>query len=171
MTIHVAADREDLCRRCGVSCHVAVPVRDGRTVVVPHLHCRFLAPTVHTDDATPAPGTPGGFGCTVYSDRFAQAPWCHTADDAAPQGFLADDCPYGTPPGMGKQRLPTGELNRLWPEILRRLRVWGVPAYIAPEPFLAEVARREGGRWRLDPWPGGIPGDERLRLVRSWEQP
>ena len=136
-------------------------------MVVPQLHCCFLKPT----DPDRRPGDAGGFGCTVYDRRFTMAPWCHTADDAGPQGFLADDCPYGTPPGEGKRRVSPEELDRLWPEILRRLRVWGVPAYVDREAFVAEVARREGGRWRLDPWLGGSPGDERLRLVRSWEVP
>lgn len=144
-------DHEAKCRRCGVSCHVAVPVR-GRNIVVPGLRCRFLEP-----DGT-------GFVCTVYADRFARAPWCHHAEVAAPLGFLADDCPYGTPEGYGKIRLPDDAFDTLWPDILRKLRNWGVPSYIHTDALLAEVSRREGGAWRLEPWPGD---DERLRLLRG----
>ncbi len=142
---------EDKCRRCGVSCHIAIPVRD-RHIVVPGMHCKFLAE-----------GTDGKFGCTVYADRFTQAPWCHHADVAAPLGYMADDCPYGTPAGMGKTRLSAVEFERTWPEILRKLRFWGVPIFTHEAALLAEVTRREGGQWRLEPWPGD---EERLRLVR-----
>jgi hypothetical protein len=149
----VAADdiNEDKCRRCGISCHVAVPCRD-RLVVVPGLHCKFLS---QEDD--------GRFGCTVYADRYAQAPWCHSAAEAAPLGYLADDCPYGTPAGMGKIRLPDAEFDTVWPELLRKLRFWGLPIHVSEAALLAEVVRREGGTWRLEPWPGDA---ERVRLIR-----
>ena len=64
------AAHEDKCRRCGNSCHVAVPIGE-RAIVVPGLHCRYLV-----EDA------PGHFGCSVYAERFAKAPWCHHADGA-----------------------------------------------------------------------------------------
>ena len=44
---------EDKCRRCGASCHIAIPVRD-RHIVVPGVHCRFLSE-----------GSDGKFGCTA----------------------------------------------------------------------------------------------------------
>ena len=143
-------DHEARCRRCGVSCHVAVPTDRSGAVAVPGLHCMYLR----------AEGD-GKFGCSVYLDRFARAPWCHHADVAAPLGYLAHDCPYGTPPGLGKIALPEAEFAAVWPEILRKLRSWGVPAYIDRAALLAEVARRTGRRWLLEPWPGD---DERLRL-------
>jgi hypothetical protein len=142
---------EDRCRRCGTSCHIAIPVRE-RHVVVPGVHCKFLSE-----------GEDGKFGCTVYADRFTQAPWCHHADVAGPLGYLADDCPYGVPAGTGKVRLSEVEFARNWPEILRKLRFWGVPVYVHEASLLAAVSRREGGQWCLEPWPGD---DERLRLVR-----
>lgn len=141
---------EDKCRRCGSSCHVAVPTDLRGTVVVPGLHCEFLVAE-----------TGGKFACTVYQERFARAPWCHHADVAAPLGYLADDCPYGTPPGQGKIRLGEAEFAQVWPEILRKLRSWGVPSYINQQALLLEVTRRTGRTWTLDPWPGDA---ERLRL-------
>lgn len=142
-------EHESRCRRCGVSCHVAMPLR-GRPVVVPGLHCTFLA-------ADPD----GRFQCTVYAERFEKAPWCHHAEIAAPLGYLAVDCPYGVQPGLGKVRLDEREFAKLWPDVLRKLRSWGVPAYIGRAAMLAEVERREGEPYVLEPWPGD---PERLRL-------
>lgn len=143
------AAHEDRCRRCGTGCHVSIESR-GRDIVVPGLHCRFLA----TDG-------PGRFTCTVYADRFTHAPWCHHADVAAPLGYLADDCPYGIPGVKGKTRLPEPELARYWPDLLRKMRSWGVPVFISHEAVLAEVERREGVPYLLEPWPKDA---ERLRL-------
>jgi len=140
---------EDKCRRCGTSCHVAVPLR-GRVIVVPGLHCEFLA-------AQPD----GTFACTVYTERFARAPWCHHADVAAPLGYLADDCPYGVQAGYGKTKLPEAELAKVWPHLLKKLVDWGVPTFIARAALLAECERREGVAFVLEPWPGD---PERLRL-------
>jgi len=144
-------DREGLCRRCGASCHVAVPAGDRGAVVVPGLHCQFL-------------GRDGDrFHCTVYAERFLRAPWCHTALAAQPLGYLAVDCPYGAHPD-GKVTLGEAEFARAWPSILRNLRAWGVPVYVGRAPFLAEVERRTRRRWALDPWPGD-PDRLRLRQV------
>ncbi len=143
---------EQLCRRCGVSCHVALPVRE-RYVVVPGLHCKFLEEQENNT-----------FGCRVYADRFEQAPWCHHAEIAGPLGYLAQDCPYGTPAGLGKVRVSEEEFAELWPELLGKIRFWGVPTYIDGARLLAEVVRRSGGSWRLEPWPGD---SERLRLMRG----
>ncbi len=129
---------EDKCRRCGVSCHVAVPLGD-RAIVVDGLHCKFLA-----EDA------PGVFACAVYTDRFAQAPWCHHADVAGPLGYLGHDCPYGVP-GLGKQRVSDAEFRELWPHLWRILRSWGVPNFVHHEHFLAAMHARTGREWELVP--------------------
>ncbi len=143
---------ENKCRRCGVSCHVAVPLL-GRTIVVPGLHCQFLQQQPD-----------GKFDCSVYADRFTRAPWCHHADLAAPLGYLADDCPYGVQPGLGKTLLPQAQFDRVWPRLLRTLLQWGVPSLVAQAPLLAELQRREGGSWALEPWPGD---PERFKIVKS----
>ena len=132
-------EHEALCRRCGVSCHFAVPV-DGLAVVVADLYCRFLV----TDGE-------GGFSCTFYEDRFERAPWCHTVDEALSLGLLAQDCPYagGRSGYRGKVRLSP----RLWAkvapavreEVLRR----GVPGGASAEGLLRFLARTGGGAWRL----------------------
>lgn len=147
-------EHEAQCRRCGISCHVAVPHGMGRRerlIVVPGLHCRYLAQTAD-----------GQWGCTVYEDRFARAPWCHHADVAAPLGYLAHDCPYGSPPGKGKVRLAKVALDAIWPELLWTMTAHGLPDCIAHEPLLAEVQRRQGVAYTLQPWPGD---PERLRLT------
>lgn len=141
---------EAKCRRCGVSCHMAIPSDTMGLVAVPGLRCQFLEQ-----------GQDGLFACTVYAERFARAPWCHHADEAAPLGYLASDCPYGTPPGLGKVRLADADFDRVWPEMLRKMRAWGVPIYVHREALLAEVRRRTGTAYVLEPWPGDA---ERLRL-------
>ena len=97
-----SAEHEALCRRCGMSCHFAVPV-NGLAVVIDALRCKFLARSSDSGSDSSA----GQYHCTIYADRFAQAPWCHTADSALSGGFLAQDCPYakGTPGYGGKVRL------------------------------------------------------------------
>lgn len=142
---------EGQCRRCGISCHLAVPL-DDRPIMVPGLHCRYLR-------AEPD----GRFNCSVYADRFRLAPWCHHADLAAPMGFLADDCPYALSRGIsgGKIRLSEAELVDAWPQLLERIRSWGVPVLIDRVALLREVSRREGGAWQLAAWPGD---PDRLQL-------
>lgn len=151
------ADHEAKCRRCGVSCHMAVPSDTHGLVAVPGLRCQFL----EQDQA-------GLFGCTVYAERFERAPWCHHADEAAPLGYLATDCPYGTPPGLGKVRLTEQEFAVVWPEMLRKIRAWGVPIYVHREALIAEVAQRTGKPWTLEAWPGD-PDRLRLRGPRPLE--
>lgn len=153
------ADHEGKCRRCGISCHMAIPSDRHGLVAVPGLRCQFL-------EQEPD----GRFGCTVYLDRFARAPWCHHADEAAPLGYLASDCPYGTPPGLGKVRLPDDEFDRVWPEMLRKMRSWGVPIYVHRDALIAEVRRRTGIAYELEPWPGD-PERLRLRGPRPLELP
>ncbi len=140
--------REGLCRRCGASCHVAVPAGDLGSVVVPGLHCQFLV------------GDGDRFACSVYERRFEAAPWCHTAQEAQPLGYLANDCPYGAHP-EGKVVLAQQDLDRTFPAILRNLRAWGVPTYIDRTALLAQLESRTRRRWALDPWPGD---PERLRV-------
>ena len=141
-------DREAVCRRCGASCHVAVPAGEAGTVVVPGLHCMFLEKQGDR------------FGCTVYAERFARAPWCHTAEEAQPLGYLATDCPYG-PNDEGKVVVSEARMVALFPTLLRNLRAWGVPTYIHREALLREVESRTRRRFVLEPWPGD---PERLRL-------
>ncbi len=146
-----AVDQESLCRRCGVSCHVAIPL-GRRALVVPGLHCCHLAPDGEKR-----------FACRVYADRYKVAPWCHSAAEAAPAGYLAVDCPHGVHPGHGKTQLNEADLQRAWPELLERMLQWGLPVYIDHDALLREVERRTGEAHQLQPWPRD---PERLRLVR-----
>ncbi|GEM_PF-2010406 len=147
------ADHEAKCRRCGISCHLALPVGGSTAMmVVPELHCRFLA---RMDD---------GWGCTVYDERFERAPWCHHADDAAPIGLLARDCPHVVEAGIkrGKVVLREPLLSQYWPRMMAAIAQLGVPIHIDRDAFVAEVTRREGRPHELVAWPGD---PERLRLV------
>ncbi len=128
------ADDNELCRRCGVSCHLAIPV-NGLPIAVPGLHCRHL-----TEESR------GRFGCAVYANRLEVAPWCHRAKDAAPLGFLARDCPYALRDGArnGKVRPGPAALRPLWPALLAEIRSQGVPFWVAQAP-LVEIFRRHAG--------------------------
>ena len=141
---------EARCRRCGVSCHLALPI-GAQNVVIPGLHCRFLAEIAG-----------GSFVCTVYEQRFEKAPWCHHANEAAPLGMLARDCSYAIEASAkkGKIRLREPLLSRYWPHLLAAVIREGVPRHVDQERFLAEVQRREGRRWQLID-----PGPERNRLL------
>ena len=136
---------------------MAIPSDSQGLVSVPGLRCQFL----EEDGA-------GLFSCTVYADRFDRAPWCHHADEAAPLGYLATDCPYGTPPGLGKVKLSEAAFSAVWHEMLSKMRSWGVPVYVHRQALLAEVARRTGKTWTLEPWPGD-PDRLRLRGPRPLE--
>nr|MBP6609058.1 hypothetical protein [Deltaproteobacteria bacterium] len=59
-----SAEHEALCRRCGMSCHFAVPV-NGLAVVIDALRCKFLARSSGSDSSA------GQYHCTIYADRFA----------------------------------------------------------------------------------------------------
>ncbi len=144
-------DHEALCRRCGVSCHLAV-VLYGVPVMVPGLHCQFLAADRN-----------GRYDCSVYAQRFDRAPWCHHADVGGPAGFLASDCPYtrGLDGVQGKVRLGNAALVEQWPDLLARMRAWGVPDFIDREALIADVSHRTGRQWRLTSWP---MDSDRLRL-------
>ncbi len=131
---------EARCRRCGVSCHLAIPV-NGTPVTIPGLRCQFL----ERDGAS--------WQCTVYADRFTRAPWCHHADVAGAQGFLAIDCPYVVAAGYkrGKVTVTPSSYDRIWPALLAELQLRGVPHWIHREALRLELTAREGGRWTLRP--------------------
>lgn len=128
---------EALCRRCGMSCHFAVPV-NGLAVVIDALRCRFLA----RDDA-------GRYACTVYEQRFARAPWCHTADSALAGGFLAQDCPYarGVPGYRGKVRLSPALLRKVLPAIRAEVARAGAPIGADADAVAAFLGEDGGPAW------------------------
>ncbi|MFT7625299.1 MAG: putative cysteine cluster protein YcgN (CxxCxxCC family) [Myxococcota bacterium] len=132
---------EALCRRCGQSCHFAVPV-NGLPVVVDDLHCRFLA-------RAPSPAT--GFVCSVYEERFERAPWCATSDEALAAGLLAQDCPYTSKTSgyRGKTRLSERLMAQVQPHIRAHVLTEGVPAGASRDGFLRFLARTGGGQWSL----------------------
>lgn len=142
---------EALCRRCGQSCHFAIPV-NGLAVVVDDLCCRFLA-----KDAE------GRFACTVYEERFARAPWCHTAEDALAGGLLAQDCPYarGVRGYRGKTRLHPRLWKQVEPAVRAEVLARGVPAGASEEGLLRFLERTGGGEWRID-----VQGDRLMPVPR-----
>lgn len=130
-------EHEALCRRCGMSCHFAVPV-NGLAVVIDALRCKFLG---RAED--------GRFHCTVYERRFELAPWCHTAESALAAGFLAQDCPYarGVPGYRGKARLSPSLMRQVLPALRAEVARAGAPIGVDLEAALAFVSEA-GGRWR-----------------------
>lgn len=132
------AEHEALCRRCGMSCHFAIPV-NGLAVVIDELRCKFL---VRDDDAA------GRYRCSVYERRFELAPWCHTAQDALAGGFLAQDCPYarGVPGYRGKVRLSPGLLQKVLPAIRAEVARAGAPIGADPD-AVAGLLKGGGSRW------------------------
>ena len=132
-----AAAHEALCRRCGMSCHFAIPV-NGLAVVVDALRCKFLA---RDDD--------GRYRCSVYERRFELAPWCHTAQGALAGGFLAKDCPYarGVPGYRGKVRLSAALLHKVLPAIRAEVARAGAPIGADPD-AVAQLLGHGGERWR-----------------------
>jgi hypothetical protein len=129
-------EHEAMCRRCGMSCHFAVPV-NGLAVVIDALRCKFLG---RAED--------GRYQCTVYERRFEVAPWCHTAEQALAAGFLAQDCPYarGVAGYRGKARLSPSLLQKVQPALRAEVARAGVPIGADPEAALSFVAEA-GGRW------------------------
>ena len=128
-------EHEALCRRCGISCHFAVPV-NGLPIVVDDLHCTFLG---RSDD--------GRFACTVYEKRFEVAPWCATSDEALEQGLLAQDCPYaaGVRGYRGKTRLHPRLLTPALPMIRADLLTNGAPRGLSLDGLRRFLARTGGG--------------------------
>jgi uncharacterized cysteine cluster protein YcgN (CxxCxxCC family) len=135
---------EALCRRCGISCHFAVPV-NGLAVVVDELHCRFLV-----RDGT-------RFNCSVYEDRFDLAPWCANMDEALENGLVAQDCPYtaGVAGYRGKTRLHKRLLTPAEKAIRLELLANGVPIGVSPEGVLKFLARTGPGRFAMVENPAG----------------
>lgn len=131
------AEHEALCRRCGMSCHFAVPV-NGLAVVLDELHCKYLG---RAED--------GRYHCTVYEERFVKAPWCHTAESALRGGFLAQDCPYarGTSGYRGKVRLSASLLQKVKPAIIAEIIRVGIPIGADPEAVLPLLGGPQG-HWR-----------------------
>ena len=142
-----SAEHEALCRRCGMSCHFAVPV-NGLAVVIDALRCKFLARSSDSGSDSGSDSSAGQYHCTIYADRFAQAPWCHTADSALSGGFLAQDCPYakGTPGYRGKVRLSASLYQKVLPAIRAEIARVGIPIGAAVEPVLA-LLTESGGKW------------------------
>ena len=131
---------EALCRRCGQSCHFAVPV-NGLPVVVDDLHCRFLERE-----------SGGKFKCSVYQNRFKMAPWCQTVDHALREGFLAQDCPYTlkTPGYRGKTRLHPRLLAKVEPEIRNHILANGLPAGASLDGLARFLERTGGGEFEFE---------------------
>ena len=125
-------EHEALCRRCGMSCHFAVPV-NGLAVVIDELRCKFLA-----RDAD------GRFLCSVYDRRFEAAPWCHTAHSALDGGFLAQDCPYarGVAGYRGKVRLSPALLRKVLPAIRAEVARAGAPIGADPDAVTTFLAQK-----------------------------
>lgn len=124
-------EQENLCRRCGISCHPAIQV--GRLkVVLPDVHCRFLG----RDDG-------GQYACTVYESRFEKAPWCIWADEAKKESLLSVDCPYhqGTPDQQGKTFINDRLLGTVVPDIADQFLKHGVPEWVTTEGVLRVLER------------------------------
>ena len=130
---------EALCRRCGVSCHFAVPV-NGLPVVVEDLHCRYL----DRDTA--------GFRCRVYPERFDKAPWCATVDEALEHGLLAQDCLYtaNTPGYRGKTRLHQRLMKKVLPAIRAHLLQQGAPVGACETGLRRFLERTGGGHFEIE---------------------
>ena len=121
-----------------MSCHFAIPV-NGLAVVIDALRCKFLA-----RDAT------AHFHCTVYERRFAEAPWCHTAQSALAGGFLAQDCPYarGVPGYRGKVRLSPALLRQVLPAVRAEVARAGAPIGADPVAVVEFLAEAGEGPWQ-----------------------
>ena len=133
-----SANHESLCRRCGLSCHFAIPV-NGLPVVVPGLACRFLV-----RDAD------GRHRCAVYERRFDVAPWCRTVEQSIEGRLLAQDCPYvaGRPGYRGKVVLHQRLFSQVAPALRRHIVELGVPPAVDPAGVLP-VLEEDGSRWRV----------------------
>ena len=131
---------EAKCRRCGVSCHFAVPI-NGLPVVVDGIHCRFLEDTGQ-----------GTFRCGVYEERFEHAPWCHTVDSSLKNGLLAQDCLYasGVSGYRGKTRLSKRLEQRVLPHVRAELMAHGVPVGVSTEGVQRFMSRTGGGEWAFE---------------------
>lgn len=129
-------EHEAMCRRCGVSCHMAIEAGPEK-YVIEEIHCRFLG---RAED--------GKYACTVYEKRFEVAPWCHTAVDALTTGNLAYDCPYTRhiPGYKGKVWAPAAVRVKLMPVVRKKLIDDGLPLSASPESALRALTSG-GERW------------------------
>jgi len=155
-------EHEAKCQRCGISCHVAALIDDGRRIVVEGLHCKYLGTL---ED--------GRTGCRVYEKRFELAPWClpaSVADDREKKGVefaLREGCPYQSNKlGKGKQRVSPEEYAELWPQIEKVL----LSAVSANPHFTWEKFSKEARKFDPD-----FRWKTKLRLsgasVRVWKDP
>ncbi len=145
----LSAAHEALCRRCGQSCHFAIPI-NGLPVVIDDLHCRFL---VRKGDR---------FHCTVYEERFERAPWCATVNEALADGLLAQDCPYAahTRGYRGKTRLHSRMMALALPAIRHHVITEGVPAGVSHDGIRRFLERTGGGNFRIVEGPARITIEE-----------
>jgi uncharacterized cysteine cluster protein YcgN (CxxCxxCC family) len=129
-------EHEALCRRCGVSCHMALEV-GAEKYVIEEIHCRFLGR-----------GDDGRYACTVYEKRFEVAPWCHTAEDALKTGNLAFDCPYTRhiPGYKGKIWASSEVRGKLIPIVRKKLIADGLPLSGNPDSAL-KILTSGGENW------------------------
>jgi uncharacterized cysteine cluster protein YcgN (CxxCxxCC family) len=102
-------DLEKYCVRCGECCHASVIIQTQNgpaRITIPELPCKFLEDN----------------NCTVYEDRFKQAPWCQDLYSAAIKGLLSTKvCPYvNTLENYhGAQRLSSEQYEKYKPVILK----------------------------------------------------
>ena len=138
-TQQLSQEHEAKCRRCGQSCHFAIPV-NGLAVVVDDLHCKFLQAEEQ-----------GRFRCSVYDTRFEKAPWCATVDEALEQGLLAQDCPYTseTRGYRGKTRLHARLMTKVEPGIRQSLLRDGGPLGLDVDGALRFLERTGGGEFDI----------------------
>ena len=130
-------EHESKCQRCGVSCHVQMRDYLLGDIVVEGMHCKFLVKEE------------GGYACSVYAERYEKAPWCHSAEEAAPLGMLRVDCPYNTT-GLGKRRLSSEKYDEWWKNRRGEVLVTVHPHFISTEAFLQELCTREPGKdWEV----------------------
>ena len=106
----------------------------GRQIVVEHLHCKFLVLEA-----------PGRTSCSVYEERFEKAPWCMPYTLALKMNAYAKDCPY-VENGVGKERVPEEEYERLWPRIAEDITArQAVPANFTWAKFFEDAEKRDRG--------------------------
>jgi uncharacterized cysteine cluster protein YcgN (CxxCxxCC family) len=131
---------EALCRRCGMSCHTPI-LLGSRTVIVPEIHCRFLA-----YDAE------GKAACTVYENRYEAAPWCRSAEEAIELNALGWDCPYaaGVPGFKGKHWAKDWEHEAVVDAMKKVLPVKGLPVEDNPDSALRLLESNGGGEWTYE---------------------
>tara|TARA_B100000029_G_scaffold513469_1_gene613183 strand:- start:487 stop:846 length:360 start_codon:yes stop_codon:yes gene_type:complete len=68
----------------------------------------------------------------VYANRYEQAPWCLSAEEAGREHLLSRDCPYheGWDDPEGKTRLHPRLLREKAPAIAKQILAEGVPRWV-----------------------------------------